>query len=301
FFLHIAYNAPHFPIQAPAEDLKYYTEKGSYTQAVSTLYAMIERMDKGIGRILDEIKKQGLENNTIVVFTSDNGPDFGGEGEDSLKRYNCNYRGAKTLVYEGGIRVPLIIQWPEALGSGITCDEIVHMTDWYSTLLSVCGVSVPNENEIDGENIFPLLQGNKESRSGRKIFWQWNRFTPFVESNAAVRDGSWKLVQPEVNSVMPSNDPQSIVDMDVDAKYTKQGDTVCEPEKIPIRTRPKPAAPLLFNLESDPEEKFDVSSTHQQRTQRMMNELIDWFSHVESDRQRPLGEKLIHSYRHIEG
>lgn len=287
FYLQVAYNAPHFPIQAPEETVKYYKDRETYTSAVSTLYAMIERMDQGIGRILETINKLGLENNTIVVFTSDNGPDFGGNGDDSLNRYNCNYRGAKTLVYEGGIRVPLIIKWPEGLEKGISCNEVIHMTDWYPTILSACNLSIPNHQDIDGINVLPLLQGDRKNRSGRKIFWQWNRFTPFIESNAAVRDGAWKLVQPDIPSVMPPNDPQYIIDLDIETKYSKLGKASCSPEKTPERDRPKPDKPLLFNMDSDPEEKNDVSQMYPEKTSNLLNDLFTWFERVEADRKRP--------------
>ena len=287
FFLHLAYNAPHFPIQAPAEDVKYYRDRGSHTTAVSTLYGMIERMDQGIGRIVETLRRNDLEQNTILIFTSDNGPDFGGEGDDSLVRYNCNYRGSKTLVYEGGIRVPCTVRWPEQLEAGSRCDEVVHLTDWYPTLLDACGVPCPNAGDIDGSSVLPLLTGNRQGEVGRKLYWQWNRFTPFVESNAAVRDGNWKLVQPEVPAVMPPNDPREIVELDVESRYTHPGNRPFIPERIPRRERPEPLKPLLFNIADDPMEQIDLAETYPQKRDTLRDDLLDWFARVEADRRRP--------------
>jgi arylsulfatase A-like enzyme len=300
FFLHLAYNAPHFPMQAPQEDVARYAGTGKYTTGVSTVYAMISRMDAGIGRILEALKLNGLDENTIVVFTSDNGPDFGGEGDDCLQRFNCNYRGAKTLVYEGGIRVPAIVRWPAGVDSGAQCGEIVHMTDWFPTLLSACDLPVPSAATVDGVDILPLLRGDGETRSGRRIYWQWNRFTPFVESNAAVRDGKWKLVQPAVPSTMPPNDPQHIIDMDVDAKYDSHGAATYRPEMIPAVSRPVAEAPLLFNLEEDPEERHNLAESNPDVTRKLLGDLLEWFNRVELDRARPADPGPAHSLLEIE-
>src|SRR5690606_28415318 len=102
FFLHVAYNAPHFPFQAPEEYIEPFRKTGKFNEYVSTLYAMIAVMDKGVGKILDTLKECELDGNTLVLFTSDNGPQLGG----GLDRYNCNLHGEKGNTYEGGILVP---------------------------------------------------------------------------------------------------------------------------------------------------------------------------------------------------
>ena len=105
FFLHLTYNAPHTPLQAPEEEVRPFVETGQFTKAVSTIYGMIHRMDSGVARVLDALRQHCLEQNTILLFTSDDGPQFGGEGEHCTTRFNCQFNGAKGIVYEGGIRV----------------------------------------------------------------------------------------------------------------------------------------------------------------------------------------------------
>src|SRR5437763_4842715 len=92
FFLHLAYSAPHYPLQAPETDIAPFAESGELTGAVARLYAMVSVMDRGIGRVLDGLEADGLTENTLVVFSSDNGPQFGGDGDNCLDRFNCGYR-----------------------------------------------------------------------------------------------------------------------------------------------------------------------------------------------------------------
>ena len=137
FFLHVTFNAPHTPLEAPLDEIKPFTDKGQFNLGVSMIYAMIHRMDTGVAAILDALTRHGLTENTIVVFCSDNGPQFGGQGEHATTRFNCHFNGAKGTTYEGGIRVPAIIRWPAGgLSGGRQVTEMVHMTDWFPTLLA---------------------------------------------------------------------------------------------------------------------------------------------------------------------
>ena len=133
FFLVVAYNAPHFPMQAPQELVDRYLAQGETLGAALT-YAMIEAMDAGIGRIDETLADLGLTDDTIVIFTSDNGPYLGEVAGVSLDRFNFGLRGAKHYVYEGGIRVPAIVRWPDRLEGGRLLHEFVHFTDWLPTL-----------------------------------------------------------------------------------------------------------------------------------------------------------------------
>ena len=140
---------------------------------------MVHRMDTGVARILEALKKHGLENDTILMFTSDNGPHFGGQGDNTTTRFNCQFNGAKGSVYEGGIRVPVIIRWPDGMDAGGQIDEMVHFCDWFPTLLSAAAIEVPRHLKIDGVNILPLLRGERGEVETTR-FWQWNRYTPVV-------------------------------------------------------------------------------------------------------------------------
>ena len=117
FFLVVAYNAPHFPMQAPEHLVDRYVEAGETLGAALT-YAMIEAMDTGVGRIDDALRETGRADNTIVLFASDNGPYLGEVQGVSLDRFNHGWRGAKHYVFEGGIRVPAIVRWPAELDGG---------------------------------------------------------------------------------------------------------------------------------------------------------------------------------------
>lgn len=280
FFLHVAFNAPHFPIQAPEEEMAPFRDNQSLTTGVRTLYAMIRRMDRGIERILHELSASGLEENTIVLITSDNGPDFGGKGDGALARFNCNYRGSKTYVYEGGIRVPAVLRWPAGIERRDQCDDLVMFYDWLPTLLAAAGVPVPGELALDGMSILPVLQGRHGSGNARKTFWQWNRFHPDVRTNAAMRDGAWKLVQPAVEATMPSHDPTNVTSMDAYQKYHKHEVRNIRPEELPGPVAFEAEKPKLFNLANDPSEERDLAAERPQQVNAMLAELTKWFETV---------------------
>jgi arylsulfatase A len=292
FFLHLAYNAPHFPFQAPEEDVRPFAETGSFTPGVSTLYGMIRHMDAGIACILEELQRLGLADNTIVMFTSDNGPQFGGEGDWCTTRFNCQFNGAKGSVLEGGIRVPMIVRWPDGLPAGATCDKMAHFTDWLPTLLAMAGVSdaetgIVAGQPLDGANVLPVLRG-EGGDVPTKRFWQWNRYTPVVTSNAAMRDGDWKLVRPALNETMFITREDG--EMDGALKYQPETITdICrDPE--PERVIPAPPPPLLYNVADDPLEREDVAAREPDRIRRMLRELETWFEVVEADRIAGLAE-----------
>ncbi len=281
FFLHLAYNAPHFPIQAPEEDVAPFRETGRFGDALAVLYGMIRRLDAGVGRLLEEVDRLGLREDTIVLFTSDNGPQFGLAGDDSLRRFNAGFRGQKGTVFEGGIRVPAILRWPAGLDGGRRLDAVVHFADWLPTLLTMAGLPTPAAPPLDGRNALPLLRGEPDESPPRR-FWQWNRYTPLVECNAAMRDGAWKLVRPAIREalrVAPEN-----LEMDHRLKYEPDafGDIRRDPE--PPRDVPPPPPPLLFNLADDPFEERDLAAARPEQTAAMLRALEGWFAEVEADR-----------------
>ncbi len=281
FFLHLAYNAPHFPHQAPEEEVKPFRETGQFTEAVSILYAMLRRMDKGLERVLAEIKRQGIEKNTIIIFTSDNGPQFGGEGERCTTRFNCGFNGAKGLVYEGGIRVPLVIRWPDGLDGGRHFHQMVHFVDWLPTLLAAAGAEMPRELAVDGQNMLPVLRG-QGGKVPTQRFWQWNRYTPLITSNAAMRDGEWKLVRPVINETMSVSPKDS--QQDYDSKYQPERFTAICRDPEPPREIPPPPPPQLFNIGQDPLEQHNLATTEAERTAKMLTALESWFEEIEVER-----------------
>ena len=281
FFLHLAYNAPHTPLQALDEDIAPFAQTGKFNTAVSTIYGMIRRMDIGIGRLLETLDQLGLTDNTIVCFTSDNGPQFGGRGENSTVRFNCNFNGAKGNVYEGGIRVPMIMRWPDGLKANQQIDHMIHACDWFPTLLSTANVDVPNTLNIDGTNILPVLQ-NESNKVPDQRFWQWNRYQPEVTSNAAMRDGDWKLVRP-VSKETTWTDP---AEQEEDSKFRDAPWEHFEPVEgpFPHRELPSPPPAELYNIADDPLEQNNLADQHPNRAHKMLTQLETWFEDVEKDR-----------------
>lgn len=280
FFLHLAYNAPHFPFEAPQEIVEKYRQSGNHTEAVCHVYAMIECMDRGLGRVITELESLGIAENTIVVFASDNGPDFGGTGEDCLQRYNCDLNGSKMLAYEGGIRVPAVVKWPSKLPAGTVSREVVHGNDWLPTLISLCGLEDSDSVQYDGIDVSRALLGGRLEE--RTLYWQWNRHQPELNCNAAAREGSMKLVHAPILEYLDL--PQSEIDTDVDIKS--------HPEKYrqiidtPISPRDEVLVPIvqLFDLANDPGEKNDIAASQALRVQVLERSLREWFAEVEAER-----------------
>jgi arylsulfatase A-like enzyme len=264
FFLYLAYNAPHFPFEAPEADSAPYKETGKFTLAVSQIYAMIEIMDRGIARVLNELDRAGVAENTIVMFSSDNGPQFGGKGEMCTDRFNCGFAGSKTLVYEGGIRLPMVLRWPAGLDGRRQVHDMIHFTDWLPTILGLAGANPPQHLKLDGIDAMPSIKGERNKVPTQR-YWQWNRYTPDPECNAAMRDGHWKLVRPAIAELMKVSSED--LAMDIQSKYNpeKFHDILRTPN--PERVKPKPPPAQLFDLATDPKR----SSPNRTRT-RLKND-----------------------------
>ena len=192
FFLYLAYNAPHTPVQPPAEWVaKVKARESGIAGKRAKLVALIEHMDAGVGRVLDALGRAGLAGNTLVVFTSDNGGLLGA-GAD-----NGPFRGGKEDLYQGGLRVPCGARWPGVIGPGAATDVRAVTMDWFPTLLAAAGVEAPAG--IDGVSLLPVLRGDGGTfpddralhftrREGRPAVWAG-------KTGDAVIAGDWKLVQ----------------------------------------------------------------------------------------------------------
>ena len=121
------------------------------------------------------------------------------EGEETYnERFNAGMTGSKGWVYEGGIRVPMVVRAPELIQSGLSSDDLVHFTDWLPTLLSMTGVARVGELALDGRDLSPILRGEPAGEPPPR-FWQFNFYAPDIGTNAAMRDGNWKLLQPMIS------------------------------------------------------------------------------------------------------
>ena len=298
FFLYLPYNAPHSPFQAPDDLIAPYLGRG-HSRIVGTTYAMIERMDLGVGRLLDELDRLGLAESTIVAFTSDNGPAFFNPpymlepGEATFnERFNAGLRGSKGWIYDGGIRVPMLLRRPGHVPAGRLEDSLAHFTDWMPTLLSMAGVPKPPGQPLDGHDLSPLLEGRGLSREPRQ-YWQWNFYWPDIGTNAAMRDGRWKLVRPMVRGTRFFRDELCVDDEDrartaafveADIKHKEDPRSVRDVLPVPRLRRLPPEAPQLYDLARDPGEQRDLAEAHPGRVGRMVAKLEDWFDRVEADR-----------------
>lgn len=192
FFLYLAYNAPHTPIQPPDDWLaRVKAREPEMSDDRARLVALIEHMDAGIGRVLDALKANGLEERTLVIFASDNG------GQLNVGARCGPYRGGKGDLYEGGIRVPMSATWPGQIEPGSSTDEITLTMDVMPTVCELAGVSAPEE--IDGRSFVAILLGRlrRSSEEDRAVFFVRREGGPryLGREYYAVRRGPWKLVQ----------------------------------------------------------------------------------------------------------
>jgi len=180
FFLYLAYNAPHTPLQAARED---YAALSSIKDHRLRIYAaMIRSLDRGIGEVLAALRERGLEDDTLVIFTSDNGaPHY-----ISLGLRNAPFRGWKATYFEGGIRVPFFMRWPAGLPEGRTvAGPAVHF-DLFATVAAAAGAALPADRVIDGVNLLPHARGETTAPPHSQIFWRTDRYL-------TLREGDWKL------------------------------------------------------------------------------------------------------------
>ncbi len=197
FFLYMAYSAPHVFIVPRGDKLKkYFLKYGSSEEKFNPYYsAMVESLDDGVGQIITTLKEQGLLENTIIIFTSDNG----GLGLDELGPIPTNMaplRKWKGHIYEGGTRIPAIISWPGKIEPGKVSDTYFSTIDYLPTLCEITGISeIPNK--VDGESVLPFfLDPENYKESNRPLFWHYPHFSNQLGKPAgSVRVGDFKLIE----------------------------------------------------------------------------------------------------------
>ncbi len=191
FFLYLAYNAPHTPIQPPQDSIEKVKQRETdITDGRAKLVALIEHMDHGIGKVIAALEATGEMENTLVLFTSDNG------GQLNVGANNGPLRAGKQEVYEGGIRVPACAVWTERISPGSRSDRVALTMDLFPTICEAVGASV--DHTIEGRTILPTLLGREQPPEDRFIFWSrregGNRY--MGKTIHAVRRGDWKLLHP---------------------------------------------------------------------------------------------------------
>lgn len=218
FLLYYSLYAVHTPLQAPAALVKKYEEKAKrlglddgadfgteeqiwpikkqrevrIRQSHAVYAAMVETMDTSVGRILAELDTLGLTENTLVIFTSDNGGLSTSEGSPTSNR---PLRGGKGWLYEGGIREPFVVRWPAHVKPGTSSSTPVMSIDVLPTVFAAAGVPLPTDRPIDGRNLLPLLQGGQAPERGA-LYWHYPHYSNQGGfPGAAIRVGEWKLIE----------------------------------------------------------------------------------------------------------
>ena len=186
FFVDVAYNAPHWPYQPPGKPSPapgtgaHQLPQQDNTATRADYAAMVEAVDQGVGKILQALERLGLTNNTIVIFTNDNGGEWLSNGGPLFNR--------KWTVWEGGIRVPTLMKWPGHIPAGRVSGQVGITMDLGASILAATGAAVPSN--YDGMNLFPILEG-RAPEVERTLFW---RTDVGNRSMRAIRNGDWKLV-----------------------------------------------------------------------------------------------------------
>ena len=203
FFCYLSFNAPHTPLQVPDAYYQMYAdidpsiafEKNNSSKVKMSekdkedarkVYAMVSNIDDNIGKVISKVKSLGIEDNTIIIFMTDNGP--------QQLRYVGGMRGLKGSVYRGGVRVPFLFSYPEHFKGNKDVETTTAHIDVLPTLAKLCNVDLPKKNKIDGKDVLPLIKGGKVDWAGRPLFFYWTRRYPELYNNIALQKGDYKLV-----------------------------------------------------------------------------------------------------------
>ena len=227
FFLYVAYNAPHYPMHAPRKYLDRFPELPADRRIMA---AMLSAVDDGVGQIVDELKRQGILEDTVIFFQSDNGPSresrnwMDGRGDPYYGGKPGGLKGHKFSLFEGGIRVPGIFCWPGHIPGGQVIDEPCAAMDVFPTLLTMAGGD-PSQYQLDGMDISDVLLHGAPSPH-EELYWE-------MEQQTAIRQGKYKLVlNGQLVESEPAQAPVFLSDLSVDP-----GETVNLAEKMPELTQ----------------------------------------------------------------
>ncbi|MGF1581981.1 MAG: HEAT repeat domain-containing protein [Gemmataceae bacterium] len=262
FFCYLAHSMPHVPLYA-SKNFKGKTKRGLYGDVITEI-------DWSVGQILETLKNEGLDENTLVIFTSDNGPwlTFGNHGGSAFP-----LREGKGTIFEGGVRVPCVMRWPGHIPAGHICDEPAMTIDILPTIAKLTGAKLP-KHKIDGKNIWPLMQGEENAKSPHEAYYFW-----YSRELRAVRMGKWKLHFPHRYRTLTG--PPGM-----DGNRANQGS-----DKIGLS---------LFDLEKDIGEKNNVLEKHPdvvakitKLAEKMRGRLGDRLTKTKGKEVRPLGKSKL--------
>ncbi|MEP0712183.1 arylsulfatase [Algoriphagus sp.] len=203
FFTYLSFNAPHTPLQVPDEYYQKYKDidpsegfgtdgKPFYPMSEQNkedarkVYAMVENIDDNLKKLFQKLDELDITDNTIVIFMTDNGP--------QQRRYVAGLRGLKGNVFQGGVRAPFFIRYPDGFSGNKEINALAAHLDVMPTLADLVGFEVPNDRKIDGQSMVPLIKGEKIKASERSYFTYWTRKYPELYENISIQKGGWKLV-----------------------------------------------------------------------------------------------------------
>ncbi|MBN2597838.1 MAG: arylsulfatase [Marinifilaceae bacterium] len=218
FFLYLAYAIPHAELVIPEEYLAKYKGKfpenpfsgghyGKHDYPRATYAAMISHLDSDVGKLNSLLKEYGLDENTIVMFASDNGPHVEGGNDPLFFESSGGLRGEKRSLYEGGIRTPFIVKWPGKIKSGEVSQHVSAFWDVLPTLCDMAGVKAPED--LDGISFYPELIGEKQ-KNHELLYWEFHGYTG---DKQAIRKGKWKAVR---NKIIKANMPIELYNLELD-------------------------------------------------------------------------------------
>lgn len=235
FFCYVPYNAPHSPFQVPDRYFDKYVAQGCAPE-LAAIYGMCENIDDNVARLLATLDRLKLRDNTIVLFLTDNGPAHS-------DRFNAGMRGKKASVHEGGIRVPLLLQFPARFREPRVVREIAAHIDLYPTLLELCGVTPPaGQPTLDGTSLVPLLEGRTAG---------WPERTLFMTQSGARANGRPGTARTQRY--------RAFIDNNSDARWQ------------------------LFDLQADPAQKTDIAAQHPELTRNLAATYEAWWRDVSRD------------------
>jgi arylsulfatase A-like enzyme len=255
FFIYIPTNVVHEPLEVPDRYAGPYRAMG-LDENVSKLYGMVTNLDENIGKLFQQLQKLGLDENTAVVFLSDNGA--GGP-----KRYNAGLRGVKGQVYEGGIKTPFFVRWPGRLEGGRDIDRIGAHIDVFPTVLDICGVSHPAGLKLDGDSLLPLMTGAASHWPDRTLFIQQSR----------PDENGWNVPRPYTHCA---------------ARAQRYKIVMSAPGRDTFSRAMGMAETELYDIEHDPGEEHNIAQEHPDIVFQMRKRYEDWYWDVTKGLEPPV-------------
>ena len=205
FFLYLGHFAPHNPLQSLKKDYEKHKHMQNHTLQVYS--GMIEALDRSIEKIVSALEENGLTDNTLIIFTSDNG----GAGYIGLHDINKPYRGWKLTHFEGGVHVPFFAKWPAKIGKNQIYNKRIHHTDIFSTILGAANIEMPKDIKIDGIDLIPYIVDKKESEPHTTLYWKNATYQAIIHND-------WKLMRSKYPAKQEflydlKNDPYEVVNL----------------------------------------------------------------------------------------